>query len=170
LWHFDSATGSFRIEHFSGWPNPPRRYYRVAVPDPYNTATPVFAFSIGGAARREWQRGDFRFARGTVCVVLKPDGSADFGSPALPVLETLMTAKLSPPLPFWMIDAPYWVPVGLLLVLPVVRVSALFAGAVLSHIRRSRSLCEACGYDLRATPDRSPECGAVPPSAQAVRS
>jgi hypothetical protein len=53
---------------------------------------------------------------------------------------------------------PHWAVVALSAVLPIV-------WSVRRVRRRRRSegpLCRTCGYDLRATPDRCPECGAVP--------
>jgi hypothetical protein len=61
---------------------------------------------------------------------------------------------------------PYWLALGVTAPLP-----ALAAWLRVRRRRRARRrLCANCGYDLRATPDRCPECGqsvrpATPPSA-----
>ena len=53
---------------------------------------------------------------------------------------------------------PFWTLAGLAGVLPLTR--------VIRRLGRGRGaragLCPSCGYDLRATPERCPECGAVP--------
>jgi hypothetical protein len=61
---------------------------------------------------------------------------------------------------FWqvVVGAPWW---------GIVAVSAVAPAAALARARRTRrrnplGLCPACGYDLRATPGRCPECGSVP--------
>jgi hypothetical protein len=56
---------------------------------------------------------------------------------------------------------PYWLAAATTAVLPLLW--ARIATARLRRARRSRrNHCPSCGYDLRATPGRCPECGKVP--------
>ena len=61
------------------------------------------------------------------------------------------------------VGAPWWGAFLILSILP----SIFIVQVVLRRrvmLRRREGQCLACGYDLRATPDRCPECGATPNS------
>jgi hypothetical protein len=81
-----------------------------------------------------------------------PPGAAPFGL-LPPGRRPLTPWLLSRPFRAWVI--PYW-PIVLLLGVPPGRV---FFRATRAALRRRTGRCAACGYDLRASPDRCPECG-----------
>jgi hypothetical protein len=61
------------------------------------------------------------------------------------------------------IDTPYWSWCAITAILPLRAMVRL----LLRFNRHSRGHCRSCGYDLRATPDRCPECGHMAQAAHA---
>ena len=75
------------------------------------------------------------------------------------VEDITATAMLTAPNRWVTIAVPYWSIALAAAVLPAMMLRRLLR----VRARRQRpNLCPACGYDLRATPERCPECGTVP--------
>lgn len=53
---------------------------------------------------------------------------------------------------------PHWAAALSFAILPTLT----FSQAIRCRRRSARGRCPSCGYDLRATPDRCPECGTIP--------
>jgi hypothetical protein len=54
-----------------------------------------------------------------------------------------------------------WVLVAVFAPLPLIRSLKLYRRWTRRSRRRMHGLCASCGYDLRASPERCPECGVV---------
>lgn len=62
------------------------------------------------------------------------------------------------------VRVPYWLLLAVTGALPIARF--LLSPRRRRAARAAAGLCVTCGYDLRATPERCPECGAVPEAAK----
>jgi hypothetical protein len=69
--------------------------------------------------------------------------------------RTIPARYLRPGTTFFLV--PYWVFVVSFFAYPAIVAMRTMAG----HRHREPLVCANCGYDLRATPDRCPECGAA---------
>jgi hypothetical protein len=69
------------------------------------------------------------------------------------------------PTPYWSHSTPIALP--LILTLFAILPAVAFIRFCGTRRRRRLGLCPSCGYDLRATPDRCPECGTISAKAKA---
>jgi hypothetical protein len=67
--------------------------------------------------------------------------------------QLLLAATLTPG--FGLVEVPYWSLLGLALVPTMMLIRRWW----IQRLRRKRGQCMVCGYDLRASTDRCPECG-----------
>jgi hypothetical protein len=67
---------------------------------------------------------------------------------------------------YLLVVIPYWFPVAATAIFPLIWLRER-SNRIRSRKRAAANLCTSCGYDLRASPGRCPECGATAPLAAA---
>jgi hypothetical protein len=102
----------------------------------------IFGFGLGGGSLRGW--GSFWAAR------------SQESDPVWNLYHDYQAAVM----------VPHWFPILLSAVLPAAWATRRYRRAK-ARRRVRQNLCPICGYDLRATPGRCPECGAVPAEQEA---
>lgn len=165
-----SARGSLIFTHIRTTPpsggTGRAAYFHFTIPQPldYSDATPPVPngsrLKLPGVIYFNWTK---------VLSPRPPPQDADTRA----FLDSLAKSGKQPPAPdprtftyrYQYLIVSHWLVAGLSLLVPLRWVQLRVA----SNRRAKRAddrVCQACGYDLRASPDRCPECGAVPASAR----
>jgi hypothetical protein len=157
-WSFSSTPYGWKLTHFARWPEP-AGVRHVSFADVPDLKEHTLALLMGGAPGTDVRTAAFAGVSidyGRLCTLVGRDGVV-IRLPPSPPGDLLQYA--SAPMPYWSVSFPRWlVPVASLLFpcgVLVIRGRRL----VLNRLRRSQLRCESCGYDLRASTGRCPECG-----------
>ncbi len=177
LWHISNDRGQVDLDRVQNFPDgDPLAWFTIAQSQPMTRQVPEVLWTDRDSLD---SRFGITFLRGKVNVLrVYPGGPARWRGRAgqddafLAWLEKHggIWAGLSPgtgPLGYAWLSVPHWLLMTIFALLPATRSARFTLSVVQRRHRHSRSKCSNCGYDLRATPDRCPECGTAVKEAAA---
>jgi hypothetical protein len=154
LWMLHTYRERLWLYKHEQWPVSEGPRWRTAPVEHGGGVYNVSSYGLYGSWDKEWWFVGMRGMYGVGAVEIATDGRPIWvdGEP-----DYHMTSL--PPTPFWRVGAPFWTIVAVTLVVPAARVAHALRGRSKAAARPHQ--CQTCGYDLRATPGRCPECGTV---------
>lgn len=163
-WIATAGRGRCSIQSIAAWPHPSMTGYSPRTTSRHSS----FVLSLhlplpvtpGAALGTSWHACGIAF----FSMLMEPEGFDVLADGSY----RLLIPGPQPVVPYWQLTLPCWMP-ALLFGLPPLVVFSFRGRRVLRRRQRRRlGLCLACGYDLRATPARCPECGSIGDGQQVV--
>ena len=150
-----SARGRAALSVVHEWPHTlPWQWEPVPFEDtsatPRATIIVYMSPSLPGLGVKKWEQWGMRGWYGRVTTNLDRD-------------------SVAPLMPGWSVAAPHWMSVAVASGFTIAWITGRLAHRRRRRRRNGAGRCTICGYDLRASPNRCPECGAVSTELKGTR-